>query len=258
MSEEFDVSTRGAFFDSVGTIRDVVENHLFQIVAILAMEAPGSHTYDAFRNEKAKVIEAMRKLHPRDVVRGQYRGYRTTKGVAKGSKTETYAAVRVHVDTWRWGGVPFLIRAGKSLPVTATEVFAVLKHPPQNLFGETGPPVVNYVRFRLGPGEAIAFGTRVKKPGAQLAGEEVELVASQAEAAGLPPYERLLGDALRGDQELFARQDLVEAAWRVVDDVLAADTPVLQYKRGTWGPKEANELVPRTHTWHDPEAEEAA
>ena len=164
--------------------------------------------------------------------------------------------MRLHVDTWRWGGVPFLIRAGKSLPVTATEVFVELKRPPQDLFREPEPPVVNYVRFRLGPDVAIAFGTRVKKPGASLVGEEVELVASRAEAAGLPPYERLLGDALRGDQALFARQDLVEAAWRVVDDVLAADTPVLPYKAGTWGPKEANELIPRTHTWHDPPAEE--
>ena len=252
MAEAFDVADRGAFYDAAGAIRDVVQNHLLQTVSILAMEPPSGRAAEAVRTEKFKVLDSIRPLRPEDVVRGQYRGYRSVAGVAPNSNTETYAALRLWVDTWRWAGVPFLIRTGKCLPVTATEVLVELKRPPIDLFGDGRPADVNYLRFRLTPDMSISLGARAKVPGERMIGEEVELYASHETGSELPPYERLIGDAAEGDQMLFAREDSVEAAWRVVDPVLDPAEPPFVYPRGTWGPKRADALVPRSEKWHVP------
>ncbi|HEX7399787.1 MAG TPA: hypothetical protein VF302_08465, partial [Candidatus Limnocylindrales bacterium] len=193
-----------------------------------------------------------RPLTPNDVVRGQYRGYLEVKGVAPNSTVETFAALRLHVDTWRWDGVPFYIRTGKCLPLTATEVRVVMKRPPQSVFGEPKPPDADYFRFRLSPDMSISLGARAKKPGETMAGEAVELYASHQSGTERPPYQRLIGDATRGDQTLFAREDSVEAAWRVVDGVLAAGSPLLAYDPGTWGPPEAANVLVHGDRWHDP------
>lgn len=252
MAEDFDVADRGAFYDSAGAIRDVVQNHILQTVSILAMEPPSGHTTEALRNEKFKVLDSIRPLRPEDVVRGQYQGYRKVAGVAADSSVETYAALRLHIDTWRWGGVPFLIRTGKCLPVTATEVLVELKQPPFDVFAEAKPADANYLRFRLTPDMSISLGARAKKPGERMVGEEVELYASHQGGTELPPYQRLIGDAAVGDQMLFAREDTVEAAWRIVDPVLDLEDPPLTYRRGTWGPKAADALIPPNEHWHAP------
>ncbi|MHB8876340.1 MAG: glucose-6-phosphate dehydrogenase [Myxococcaceae bacterium] len=249
MAESFGVEGRGSFYDGVGALRDVVQNHLLQVLANVAMEPPPAMgDNESLRDEKTKVLKAVPPLEPGDVVRGQYRGYREEKGVSPSSTVETFAAVRLRIESWRWHGVPFYIRAGKCLPVTCTEVFARLRRPPP-IFESVAPP--NHLRFRLGPASDIALGTRVKRPGEAFAGEQVELLLSHHAAKDADPYERLLGDALRGEPFRFAREDYVEEAWRIVDPVLQAPTPEYGYEPGTWGPREAEALV-APDRWHDP------
>jgi glucose-6-phosphate 1-dehydrogenase len=207
---------------------------------------------ESVRDQKALALKSMQPLRSTDVVRGQYVGYREEPGVAADSQVETFAGLRLHLDTWRWAGVPWFIRAGKGLPTTTTEVLAIFKRPPQTVFPELQPGHPNYVRFRLSPDVFISFGARAKKPGEGMHGEEVELVARHQSGDEMMPYERLLGDALHGDQRLFAREDAVEAAWRVVDGVLDDRTPVYPYAQGSWGPAEADRIVAPTRTWHTP------
>jgi glucose-6-phosphate 1-dehydrogenase len=222
MAESFGVIGRGKFYDETGVIRDVIQNHLFQIVSYLAMEAPSSTYDEAIRDEQAKVLRTIRPMNAQKITRGQFRGYRDEPGVAKDSPVATYAALRLDVDSWRWAGVPFYVRAGKCLKTTTTEVFVELKVPPQVVFAEARPSVGNYVRFRLKPQVAIAIGARGKRPGETMAGRHVELsVVEQPAETRLGDYERLLGDAIAGDATLFARQDVVEAAWAIVDPLLA-------------------------------------
>src|SRR5579884_1566039 len=252
MAEHFGVAGRGKFYEEAGAIRDVVQNHMLQLVALLAMEAPSGNYHEAVRDEKARIFKAMRPLDPASVVRGQYQGYLQEDGVSPTSQVETFAAVRLFLDTWRWAGVPFYIRAGKCLPETATEILVELKTPPQAVFGEEEPPQSNYYRFRLSPDIVISLGARAKVPGEAMWGEGVELIVRSHPADGMPPYERLLGDAMRGDPTLFVREDSVEAAWRVVDPVLGKVTPVFQYAPNTWGPPEADRIIERDGGWHNP------
>jgi len=255
MAESFGVQGRGRFYEEVGALRDVVQNHLLQTASILAMEPPVGGEVESLRNEKEKVFSAMRTLKPRDLVRGQFNGYHDEDGVAPDSDVETYAAVRVFVDSWRWNGVPFFIRAGKDLPVTATEVIAKLHKPPQQVFEEQAidPDDQNYLRFRLGPDKvAVALGCRVKVPGESFTGAPVELYLSNQSADEMSAYERLIGDALAGEALLFAREDGVEAAWRVVDPVLTNHGVAHPYEPKTWGPAEADALLPKGEYWHDP------
>jgi glucose-6-phosphate 1-dehydrogenase len=254
MGEEIGVAGRGRFYDEAGAIRDVIQNHLLQLVAFLAMEPPLNGSGDALRDEKVKVFRALRPLQSQDLVRGQFRGYRDEPGVAPDSKVETFAALRLGIDSWRWSGVPFFLRAGKCLPVTATEVVVELRPPPAQVFGDAKPCQPNYVRFRVGPDVAIAWGAHAKLPGERMAGREVELFVDQQGADEMEPYERLIGDALSGDATLFAREDEVEAAWAAVDPVLNEVTPVYQYEPGTWGPREAFGIIDGDCGWHDPGA----
>jgi len=255
MAEQFGVEGRGGFYDSVGAIRDVVQNHLLQVVANLAMEPPAGTDSAAMQDEKVKVFKTIRTLTGRSLVRGQYRGYRDEAGVAKDSQTETFAAMQVHLDSWRWAGVPFFIRAGKCLPTTATEVMVEFRHPPQNVFREATLPHANYVRFRLGPGRvAIAVGALSKKPGPAMIGEEVELSVLNAQDEEAGAYERLIGDAMKGDGSLFARQDGVEEAWRIVDPILRMPNPIREYAPGDWGPAEADKMTASFGGWHQPQA----
>jgi glucose-6-phosphate 1-dehydrogenase len=256
MAEAFGVQGRGAFYEEVGTIRDVVQNHLLQVSALLAMEAPVGHDAESMRAEKLRLFHAMRPLQPDDVVRGQFRGYRKEEGVAKDSQVETFAALRLFIDNWRWAGVPFYIRAGKCLPVTATEVVVHLKSPPLAIFDEVGPANSNYFRFRLSPEVLISIGARVKQLGEDMRGEPVELIAHHQPHGEISPYERLLRDAIHGDTSLFTRDDAVEAAWLVVDPVLGAGT-VSEYEPGTWGPEEALRIVDDDDkaAWSNPKAE---
>jgi glucose-6-phosphate 1-dehydrogenase len=254
MAEEIGVAGRGKFYDEAGAIRDVIQNHLLQVVAFLAMEAPVNGSGDAMRDEKVKVFKALRPLQSQDLVRGQFRGYRDEPGVALDSKVETFAALRLSIDSWRWSGVPFYLRAGKCLPVTATEVVVELRPPPAQVFGGVKPCQPNYVRFRLGPDVAIAWGAHAKQAGERMAGREVELFVDQKGADEMEPYERLIGDALSGDATLFAREDEVEAAWAAVDPVLSEVTPVYQYEPGSWGPPEAFKIIHGECGWHDPGA----
>ncbi|MGA2285034.1 MAG: glucose-6-phosphate dehydrogenase [Dehalococcoidia bacterium] len=256
MAEDFGMEGRGQLYEEMGAIRDVVQNHLLQIIALLAMEAPTGNDREGVRAEKARIFTAMRPLTPSDVVRGQYRGYRDEDGVARDSRVETFAAVRLWIDTWRWAGVPFYVRAGKRLPVTATEVTVTLKPPPEVVFGEIEPARPNYLHFRISPNFAILLGARIKRPGEAMVGEEAELVARHRHSDEMEPYERLLGDAMRGDASLFAREDSVEAAWRVVDPVLGMDAPLV-YEPGTWGPPEAARLMTGGGGWHNPRVRES-
>ncbi len=256
MAEKIGVAGRGRFYEEAGAIRDVVQNHLLQIVAFLAMEPPVRFARDALRDEKVKVFRAMRPLDPGRLVRGQFKGYRQEPGVAPDSRVETFAAVRVSIDSWRWSGVPFYIRAGKCLPVTATEVVVDLRPPPANVFGSLAPDQPNYLRFRVGPDVAIALGAHAKQPGAAMQGREVELYVSQNEGEEMDAYERLIADAMIGDAVLFAREDEVEAAWAVVDPVLRAQTPVYEYAQGSWGPAETEGLITEGPcSWHNPGAD---
>jgi glucose-6-phosphate 1-dehydrogenase len=254
MAEDFGVRGRGAFYEEAGAIRDVLQNHLLQVLALLTMDAPAVHAPDATRRERSRLIQSIRPLDRSSVVRGQFRGYRDEPGVAADSAVETYVAARFQIDTWRWAGVPFYIRAGKHLPVTDTEALVEFRRPPLEVFGELIPSRSNHLRLHLGPDDVrIQLGLRVKVPGDQLIGEDVELMAADQPAGGRPPYERLLGDALHGDTELFARQDAVEAEWRVVDPVLGEDaTPLYEYEPGSWGPEEAAQLVAADGGWSDP------
>jgi len=255
MAENFGVQGRGRFYEEVGALRDVVQNHMLQTAAILAMEPPVGGEVEALRDEKEKVFSAMRTLKPRDLVRGQFNGYRDEDGVAPDSDVETYAAVRVFVDSWRWNGVPFFIRAGKDLPITATEVLARLHKPPQQVFDEEeiDPDDQNYLRFRLGPDKvAIALGCRAKIPGESFSGAPVELYLCNQAGDEMSAYQRLIGDALAGEALLFAREDGVEEAWRVVDPVLTDHGAAHPYERKTWGPAEAGALLPKGEFWHDP------
>jgi len=252
MAETFGVEGRGPLYEETGAIRDVVQNHLLQVVACLAMEAPAGGDPEGLRDAKTRVLEAIKPLAPASVVRGQFRGYRQEPGVAAGSQVETFAALRLEIESWRWAGVPFYIRAGKCLPVTCTEVRVHLKPPPRSVFGEaiSDSSGANFVRFRLGPDAAIALGVRSKVPGEAMAGQDVELFAAQDVADEMGPYQRLLDDAMRGDATLFAREDAVEAEWRVVAPVLGDVTPIHEYQPGTWGPTEAARIV--EGGWHEP------
>jgi glucose-6-phosphate 1-dehydrogenase len=254
MAESFSVGTRGRFYEEVGAIRDVVQNHLLQIVAILAMECPISSEGSHIRDEKVKLFNSIRPLEPSELVRGQYRGYRKEAGVAANSEVETFAALRLHIDSWRWHGVPFLIRAGKRLPVTATEVTVDLDYPPQQLFKRDAPSRANYFRFQLSPDVVIALGARAKAPGEAMIGEEVELNVLHQVAEEMDAYERLIGDAMKGDLSLFSREDSAEAQWRVVDSILNSNTPVYDYDPQTWGPRHSADIVQPGGPWHDPVA----
>jgi len=251
MAESFGVQGRGTFYEEAGAIRDVVQNHLLQVVGILAMEPPVNTYPEAVRDEQVKVFRAIQPLAPRDVVRGQFEGYRKEAGVAPDSEVETFAALRLEVDSWRWEGVPFLVRAGKCLPLTATEVRVSLRRPPlQRPLQHQG----NYFRFRLNPELQIALGARTKQPGEKMIGVSNELLfVHQADCDEMDAYERLLADAMQGDQTLFAREDAVEAAWGIVDPVLGNAAPLLPYKSGTWGPEEANKLTASFGGWVDPQ-----
>jgi glucose-6-phosphate 1-dehydrogenase len=257
LAENFGVKGRGKFYDETGVVRDVIQNHLLQIVSYLAMEAP-SGTYDeAIRDEQAKVLRTVRPMEVQYMVRGQFKGYRDEPGVAQGSYMATYAALQLHVDSWRWDGVPFYVRAGKALAKTVTEVIVELKRPPQVVFHEPAASRGNYVRLRLSPAVEIAVGARTKQAGEIMKGEQVELLVSerpeQGQSGRMEAYERLLGDAIAGDATLFARQDVVEAAWAIVDPVIHGPSPMFEYEPGTWGPPEADALVECVGGWNTPE-----
>ena len=260
MAEHFGVQGRGSFYDGVGAIRDVVQNHLLQVVALLAMDAPIGDDAVAIHAEKLRLFRAMKPLQPAHVVRGQFEGYREEPGVAADSNVETYAALRLEIDTWRWAGVPFYIRAGKRLPITSTEVMVKLKSPPLAIFDADLPEAAdpahrNHFRFRLSPEVVIATGARVKRPGEKMRGDDVELIARHQEGRDEPPYERLLGDALAGNATLFTRDEAVEEAWRVVDPVLDLADAVETYAPGSWGPAAATKVVAGKEGWHDPKPE---
>jgi glucose-6-phosphate 1-dehydrogenase len=250
-AEDFGVQGRGAFYEEVGAIRDVVQNHLLQVLAWLAMDAPAGRHHDALRSEKVQLFNALKPIDPADVIRAQFKGYREEKGVAPDSQVETFAAVRLYIDTWRWAGVPFYIRAGKCLPVTTTEVVVTLKRPPIEIFDTIEASESNYFRFQLSPDVNITLCTQVKQPGEEMCGETVELVARHELAREHLPYERLLGDALRGDKTLFTSDESVEAAWRVVDPILANPTPLTEYECGTW-PAAAESMTAGVMGWHKP------
>jgi glucose-6-phosphate 1-dehydrogenase len=243
MAEHFGVQGRGKFYEETGAIRDVIQNHVLQLTAILAMDAPVGHDIESIRDEKARVLKAIAPLDPKQIVRGQFKGYRDEPGVAKSSTVETYAAAQLEVDSSRWAGVPFLIRAGKALAANAFEIRVQFKRPIRDIYPESGLPC-EYMRFRIGPDVTIhALGMRVKKPGEAMLGEEVELLASESQAHDLLPYERLLGDAFKGDANLFARQDSIEQQWRIVDPVLNMSTAPSIYEPGSWGPPEADRIA---------------
>jgi glucose-6-phosphate 1-dehydrogenase len=251
MAEAFGVQGRGAFYDQTGTIRDVIQNHLFQILANLAMEPPPRTDSESIRDEKVKVLKAIPPLDQKNVVRGQFRGYRNEKGVAQDSKMETFAALQLEIDSWRWKGVPFYIRAGKCLPVTCAEIVVRLRQPPTMYQGFN--LTRNDFRLRLSPEVTLAFGMNVIAPGQDNVSQCTEMVASrQPRAEEMDAYQRLLGDAMEGDATLFAREDYVEEAWRIVDPVLKAGTPVFEYEPNTWGPSEVNEKVCPPEGWRDP------
>jgi glucose-6-phosphate 1-dehydrogenase len=256
MAESFGIQGRGKFYEEVGALRDVVQNHLLQVVAHIAMEPPTGTGAEPLRDERAKIMRAVRPLSNDDIVRGQFDGYRNEPGVAADSQVETYVAVELYIDSWRWQGVPFYIRTGKCLPVTATEVMVELKPPPQRIFDLVDGAHPNYLRFRLGPGRvAIALGARAKLHGERMEGQEVELFAADAQGDEMSAYERLISDALKGDGTLFARGDGIESAWRIVDAALNTDKPVHPYAQGSWGPAAADQFVPLPGKWRNPSAE---
>jgi glucose-6-phosphate 1-dehydrogenase len=252
MAESFGIEGRGSFYDQTGAIRDVMQNHLLQLLACLTMNAPSSGQRESLRDQKVSLLQSIRPIAPTDVVRGQFRGYRDEPGVAADSRVETFAAVRLYIDAPRWSGVPFYIRTGKRLPVTRTEVLVEFKTPSESCFGEK-LQTANYARFCLGPDVAIALGVRAKTPGESMVGHALELLASQGPSDEMDAYERLLGDAMDGDPLLFAREDAVEAEWRTVAPILASDTPPHEYEPGTWGPSEADRLAAPSGGWRSPE-----
>jgi glucose-6-phosphate 1-dehydrogenase len=252
LAEDFGVKERGGFYEEAGAIRDVIQNHLLQLLAIVAMDPPGAGGWDTYRDEKARVLQSVKTLGPKDVVKGQYRGYRSAFRVAPDSNVETYAAVKLSIDNWRWAGVPFYIRAGKELATTCTEVFVELRRPPREAFGETVAAGSSHIRMRISPDIAIGIGMRMKAPGDRMVGEDVELMLASCPADDVPPYQRLFADAIQGNPELFARQDGVEESWRIVDKVLGDGGEVYRYRPGTWGPKEAGSLIEAGDRWIDP------
>ncbi|MEO6660294.1 MAG: glucose-6-phosphate dehydrogenase [Burkholderiaceae bacterium] len=254
LAEQFGVAGRGAFYESAGCLRDVVQNHLFQIVALLAMEPPSSRGFEAVHRHQADVFDAMRPLRPDDIVRGQYEGYRDEPQVADDSDVETYCAVRLHVDSWRWGGVPWYLRSGKHLPVTACEVVVRLKAPSQNLFGDSAVREdANYLRFHVSPHSTIALGARIKRPGKEFIGEQREFRLLDEEHGDQSPYERLLTDAMNGDDALFAREGAIEAAWAAVAPVLVEHPASIAYAPGSWGPAAANHFIAADGGWCNPD-----
>ncbi|MEO8309066.1 MAG: glucose-6-phosphate dehydrogenase [Pseudomonadota bacterium] len=253
LAEDFGVAGRGAFYETAGCLRDVVENHLFQVLALLAMEPPAHKGFGAVHDETAGVLKAMRPIKPHDLVRGQYAGYRRERGVARNSDVETFCAMKLFIDSWRWQGVPWYLRSGKFLATTASEVVVQLKPPPHQLFADAVPRgSANYLRFRLSPSSAIALAARVKLPGREFTGDQHELLMLDEHPAAQAPYERLLADAMVGNGALFTREDAVEAAWTAVDTVLKRHAPVQPYRRGSWGPKAANALIADDTSWHNP------
>ncbi|HVW56509.1 MAG TPA: glucose-6-phosphate dehydrogenase [Rhizobiaceae bacterium] len=254
MAEDFGVQGRGRFYDEVGCIRDVIENHLLNIMLLLAMEPPNDRSTEELLDEKVQVLKAIRTLSKEDVVRGQFKGYLDEPGVAPNSPVETFAAVRLFVDTWRWQGVPFFIRAGKCLPVDCTEVVVRFRKPPLDVFDPVDAKEANYIRFGIDPDVSIRIGARRKKPGDEMVGEQVELLAQDTGKEDMPPYERLIGDAMNGNAQLFTRQDASEIAWRIVQPILDDKTPPPVYDPGTWGPAAAMKGFGPVNGWVDPAA----
>lgn len=253
MAENFGVQDRGAFYDETGAVRDVMQNHMLQILASLTMDPPTGQEYEALRDRKASLLKAVRALSPKDIVRGQYEGYEKVPGVHAGSTVETYAAAKLFIDSWRWEGVPIYIRTGKCLPVSVAEAVVQFKKPPRETFGEISALGCGHMRFRIQPDVTIALGTRVKVPGERMIGDDVELILTRQPGADKPPYQRLLGDAMHGISDLFTREDIVDAEWRIVDDVLGNVVPLYRYKPGTWGPDEAEQLVGTNDHWLNPQ-----
>jgi glucose-6-phosphate 1-dehydrogenase len=252
LAENFGVEGRGKFYEEAGTIRDVIQNHLFQVLACLTMDAPTGEECDAIRDEKTRILKAAKPLGRSDVVRGQFKGYRKEEGVAPDSKVETYAAVRLFIDTWRWAGVPFFLRAGKYLPLTMNEVVVNFKRPPRATFNEKTPGGPNHFRLRLSPEVVIALGMRVKLPGELMQGEDAELIANHQEPDEMSPYERLLGDAMHGDASLFTQDQSIEAQWRIVQPILDDATSPFEYEPNSWGPAEANAMIEDFGGWANP------
>ena len=253
LAEDFGIEGRAAFYEGAGCLRDVVQNHLFQIVALLAMEPPASRDFAAVNRHRTDVFNAMRPLCGDDILRGQYMGYRDEPGVAIDSDVETYCALRLHIDSWRWGGVPWYLRAGKCLPLSACEVVVQLKAPPQNLFGDAAAPeAANYIRFHLSPHSTIALAARVKRAGKEFVGDQHEFSLLEEEPAERSAYARLLSDALQGDGALFTREDAVEAAWAVVEPVLNVHGPANAYTKGSWGPDAATHFIAADGGWNNP------
>ncbi|MGB3288887.1 MAG: glucose-6-phosphate dehydrogenase [Burkholderiaceae bacterium] len=259
LSETFGVGARGAFYESAGCLRDVIQNHLFQIIALLAMEPPARRGYAAVHTEKAKVFQAIRPLRADDLVRGQYKGYRREAHVDPRSDVETYCALRLFIDSWRWAGVPWFLRSGKCLAGDAAEILVQMKAPPQELFADSHPVKsrANYLRFRLSPRSAVALAARVKRSGKEFVGDQRELYLLDGDPSEESPYERLIGDALAGDRALFTSMETIEAAWAVVEPVLTRHARALPYARGSWGPRQAAELTAAHGGWHNPEPENA-
>ena len=253
MAEAFDVSDRGSFYDRTGAIRDVVQNHMLQVLATVMADPPEGEGLTNWRDSKARLVSSLAPLTAEHTVRGQYEGYHDVKGVDPRSTTETFVAIRLMADSWRWSGVPIVIRAGKCMPVTATEVTVRFHHPPRDIFGLAPLPHHNELRFRVWPETAVSLQLAGKKPGAGMEPQNEELTFAQRPGQDMRPYDLLIGAALDGEHWLFARQDTVEAAWKIVDPVLGDATPVHPYARGSWGPKEADRLLPNRDSWHDPE-----
>jgi glucose-6-phosphate 1-dehydrogenase len=258
MAESFGVQDRGRFYDQTGAMRDVLQNHMLQVLGILTMDPPSGADHDARRDQRANLLKAVRPLRPAQVVRGQYVGYHSVAGVRPASTAETFVAVKLEIDNWRWAGVPVYIRAGKELPVTAAEVTVEFKRPPRETFGEIVPASSAHMRFRLSPDVAIGLGARIKTPGERMAGQDMELMLTRQPAADRPPYQRLLGDAMHGIEELFTSQEIIDAQWRIVDPVLDDATPLYSYSCGSWGPEEAAQLVGADGPWRNPKPMEKA
>ena len=252
MAEDFGILDRAAFYDATGANRDVLQNHLLQVLAHLVMDPPTGEESEAMRDQKASLLKAVRPIEPADTVRGQYIGYRGVAGVRAGSTVETYIAVRLFIESWRWEGVPIYIRTGKNMPVTATEVSVEFRRPPRETFGELVPIGSAHMRFRLSPDMAIGMGLRVKQPGDRMVGNDLELMLTAQAATYRPPYQRLLGDAMHGIGDLFGREDFVDAQWRIVEQILDDATPLYTYDPGSWGPDEATQLIGGDGPWRNP------
>ena len=252
MAEDFGVQDRGRFYDETGALRDVVQNHMLQVLAQLTMDPPTGEEHEALRDQKSALLKAVRPLEVSDMVRGQYAGYQSVPGVRAGSTVETFVALKLFIESWRWAGVPIYIRAGKMLPATATEIMVQFKRPPRETFDELVPVSSGHVRMRISPDVNIGMGVRVKLPGERMVGEDVEMLLTEHAPTLMPPYQRLLGDAMRGLGELFGRDDIVDAQWRIVEPVLDDTTPVYPYEPGTWGPDEAQALIGSDGPWHNP------